>query len=142
MNVRAVRGVGQSGVGDRLTGRFAPATLRAAWWTLLSLSRARRLLKAEGLRARIPPPPRLPAGSGRGVRAVLRRTDPTCLERATVLQTWLAAQGQVVDIVVGVASKNGDVTAHAWVDEGCRPPDTAAFRELVRIPPPTPPSRG
>lgn len=142
MNVRPVTGFAMSGAGYRLTRRFAPATLRAAWWTLLSLRRARRLLKADGLRARIPPPPRLSAGSGRGVRAVLRRTDPTCLERATVLQTWLAAQGQAVDIVVGVASKNGEVTAHAWVDEGRCPPDAAAFYELVRIPPPTPQSHG
>lgn len=122
--------------GDRLAGRFAPATLRAAWWTLLSLWRARRVLKADGLRARIPPPPPLPAKSGRGVRAVLRRTDSTCLERATVLQTWLASQDRAVDIVVGVASRKGKVIAHAWIDEGHRPPDTVAYHELVRIPPP------
>lgn len=117
-------------------GRFAPATLRAAGWSLLSLRRARRLLKAEGLRARIPPPPRLPARSTRGVRAVLRRANPTCLERAIVLQTWLAAHGTAVDVVVGVSSKNGKVAAHAWIDEGFVPVHAAGFSELARIPPP------
>lgn len=137
MNLRPPPACGHSGVGDRLPGKFALPTLRAAWWTLLSLWRARRLLKAEGLRARIPPPPCLPAGASRGVWAVLCRTSPTCLERATVLQAWLASQGQAVDIVVGVASKNGEVTAHAWVDQGRHLPDAVAYHELLRIPPPT-----
>jgi len=116
------------------TRKFAPATLRAALWTMISLRRARRLLKAEGLRARIPPPPRLPIGATRGVFAVLRRTDPTCLERATVLQTWLAAHDHPVDIVVGVRSDGGKMAAHAWID-GRQGRDNTGFNEIVRIHP-------
>lgn len=117
------------------TRKFAPATLRAALWTMISLRRARRLLKDEGLRARIPLPPHLPIEATRGVYAVLRRTDPTCLERATVLQTWLAAHGHPVDIVVGVRSDNGKVAAHAWI-YGSQVEDNTGFNEIARIRPP------
>lgn len=120
----------------RRTGRYAPATLRAAWWTALSLCRARRILRAQGLQARIPPPPPLPTGAVRGVLAVLRRTEPTCLERATVLQTWLAAHGQPVDIVVGVKSEGGTMTAHAWLDGNAEVDGTVGFQPITRIYPP------
>ena len=117
--------------------KYTPTTLRAALWTALSLRRARRLLKAEGLHARIPPPPRLPFGASRGVNAVLRRTEPTCLERATVLQTWLAAHGHLVDIVIGVRSSDGRMAAHAWIDSGGQSTDGADFEEITRIRPPS-----
>lgn len=120
----------------RRTGRYAPATLRAAWWTARSLRRARRRLKAQGLRAEIPPPPRLPSGAIRGVLAVLRRTDPTCLERATVLQTWLAAHGHPFDIVVAVKSEGGTMTAHAWMDGGAEMAGNDCYQQITRIRPP------
>lgn len=120
----------------RRTGKYTLATLRAAWWTVLSLRRARRLLKAQGLQARIPPPPRLPSGAIRGVLAVLRRTDPTCLERATVLQTWLAAHGHPVDIVVGVKAEGGTMTAHAWIDRSAEVDSEVGFQPITRIRPP------
>lgn len=94
------------------------------------------MLRSHGVSARIPFPPRLPIGATRGVMAVLRRTEPTCLERATVLQTWLAAHDTAVDIIVGVAASDGGVTAHAWIDLGVRPPGAEQFREIYRIQPP------
>ncbi len=121
---------------DNWTRKYAPATLRAALWTALSLRRARRLLKAEGLHARIPPPPRLPFGATRGVNAILRRTEPTCLERAAVLQTWLAAHGHPVDIVIGVRSSDKTMAAHAWIDSGGNSADGTGFVEIARIGPP------
>ena len=128
--------------GDRVkrwTRRFAPTNLRAAGWTAVSLWRARRVLRADGVTGRIPFPPPLPVGAARGMLAVLRRADPTCLERATVLQTWLAAHRQPVEIVVGVAAEGGDVTAHAWIEPGPIAADVARYRVIHRIPPPTPP---
>ncbi len=136
----AVPNRGDGGVGETGSlGRFAPATLRAAGWTVLSLRRARQVLRSEGISGRIPfPPARLPVGASRGVLAVLARTKPTCLERATVLQTWLSAHRQPVDIVVGVAADKGDVTAHAWIEPGTPAAESAQYREIHRIPPPVP----
>jgi hypothetical protein len=122
----------------RPVGRFAPSTLCAAGWTALSIRRARRVLRSDGVSGRIPFPPRLSIGATRGVMAVLRRTDPTCLERATVLQTWLAAHDKPVDIVVGVAADRGKITAHAWIEPGTPATETARYREIHRIAPPTP----
>jgi hypothetical protein len=86
---------------------------------------------------RIPPPPPLPVGSIRGVLAVLRRTKPTCLERATVMQAWLSAHEQPVHIVVGVAADRGVVVAHAWIEPGTDAAEVAEYRVIHRIPPPT-----
>ena len=110
----------------------------------MSLRRARRALRARGVAGRIPPPPPLPLGATRGVLAVLRRTEPTCLERATVLQTWLSAHQQPVDIVVGVAAEQRrchgarlDRTGYAR-GRGHRvpgdPPHSTAGARLIRHP--------
>jgi hypothetical protein len=48
---------------------------------------------------------------------VLSRQPATCLERALVLQSWLASRGRVHDIVIGVRMTDNGVAAHAWVDE-------------------------
>ena len=121
----------------RPVARFAPATLRAAAWTVYSVVRTRRALKADGLSAeRVAPPKGLPSGAGRGVLGVLRRLEPTCLERSIVLQTWLASHGRRFDVVVGVATEDGAVKAHAWLGYETPPPDAKGFREIHRIPPP------
>lgn len=118
------------------SARLSPWTLLAAGWAALSLSRARRLLHTDGLTARIAPPPRLLGiDATRGVMAVLRRTRPTCLERAVVLQAWLAAHGTAVDVVIGVAREGRDLTAHAWLEDGTGPADEP-YREIHRLPPP------
>jgi hypothetical protein len=119
-----------------LAPRYAPVTLRAAWWAARSLRRARRELQDNGVRAHIPPPPKLPWGAGRGVNAVLRRTAPTCLERSLVMQAWLAAQGEPHDVVVGVTRTAEGLDAHAWVDLPRELPDREKYEEIARLPPP------
>jgi hypothetical protein len=108
-------------------------TLRAAWWTDRALRRARAGLRDGGLRSvPLPAPPRLPAGAERGVRAVLRRREPSCLERSLVLQRWLAAHGDPRDVVIGTTGA-ADFEAHAWLDG--EEAGTARFTELTRLPP-------
>ncbi|WP_082522703.1 lasso peptide biosynthesis B2 protein [Geodermatophilus sp. Leaf369] len=123
---------------EPLTGRLAPATLRAAWWARTAVRRARRALAADGVDAVVAPPPALPAGARRGVEAVLRRTAPTCLERSLVLQAWLAAHGVPCEVVVGVAGStggDGGVRAHAWLDVEAHDPVARGYREIHRLPP-------
>jgi hypothetical protein len=110
------------------------ATARAALWAWMSLRRIRRLLPSAGLEAVVAPPPRLPAGAGRGVRVVLDRTPATCLERALVLQRWFLSQGRPHDVILGVAPAGGTTAAHAWL-EGLDP-DDHGFTEIHRLGPP------
>jgi hypothetical protein len=107
-------------------------TLRAAWWTLRALRRARRGLGRRTLATpTLPAPPPLPASSVRGVGVVLRRRPASCLERALVLQRWEAAQGHPRDVVIGVTSPD-DFSAHAWLDGD--PGESGEFAELLRLP--------
>ena len=112
-----------------------PGTVRAAWWAIVSLRRARRDLKRHGLQgAHVPPPPRLPASAGAGVRAVVRRKPSTCLERALVLQRWEAAHGAAADVIIGVQGAH-DFRAHAWLETMPDAPD-GTFQEILRLPAP------
>lgn len=118
----------------RLRRYFDPAALRAAWWAERELRRARRSLREDGVAAaRVADPPRLPLRAGRGVRAVLRRRPNTCLERALVLQSWLAAHGDPREVVIGVRGPGDAFRAHAWVD-GVPDGDVEAFEEIMRLP--------
>jgi hypothetical protein len=112
--------------------RLDPAMLRAAWWTARSLRRARRQLR-DGAFADLwlPPPPELPDEAFRGVRAVLRRVSPTCLERALVLQRWFAAHGSSRDVVIGVMAPADGFAAHAWLDGE---DEAGQYSELTRLP--------
>jgi hypothetical protein len=65
----------------------------------------------------------------------LRRVSPTCLERALVVQQWLAAHGDIRDVVIGVQTGSGGLDAHAWID-GHEPMAELAYNELHRIPAP------
>lgn len=110
-------------------------TLRAALWTRRALHRVHVDLKANGLSySPVPAPPPLPSHARRGVHAVLRRQQSTCLERALVLQRWCAANGDARDVIVAVRGGTVDFAAHAWVDGE---PDGAAdsFEELIRLAP-------
>jgi hypothetical protein len=82
----------------------------------------------------VPAPLRPSAGSDRAVMAVINRQPATCLERALVLQSWLAARGSAHDVVIGVRRADSGVAAHAWVDEVDRVP-VNEFAELHRLPP-------
>jgi transglutaminase superfamily protein len=109
-------------------------TLRAAWWAERAFRRARSELSDGGLRSvRLPPPPRLPYEAGRGVYAVLRRRDPSCLERSLVIQRWLAAHGDARDVVIGTSGVV-EFEAHAWLDGDAA--SAARFNELTRLPAP------
>jgi len=113
-------------------------TLRAAWWTLRALRSARRQLSDRPFdEIVLPPVPRLQAGAGRGVAAVLRRRSDTCLVRATVRQAWFGSQGMPRDLVIGVTAPQRGFKAHAWLD-GDTPCHEDQFHELVRRPAPAP----
>jgi hypothetical protein len=111
-------------------------TLRAAWWTLRALRSTRQALPRDGVYGvTLPAPPRLPARSERGVRAVLRRRGATCLERSLVLQRWFAAHGDCRDVVIGVIGPSDAFKAHAWLEgDADGHAGAAPFRELTRIP--------
>jgi Transglutaminase-like superfamily len=98
----------------RLARRLDPAALLGAWWALRAVRRARRDLSTRPVDSvRLPSPPRLPAAGERGVNAVLRRLEPSCLERALVLQRWLTARGQPRAVVIGVTAPGPGFRAHA-----------------------------
>jgi hypothetical protein len=109
-----------------------PATLRAAWWTLVALRSVRGQLRAGRLHDIVlPAPPSVPNGAVRGVEAVLRRRRNSCLERAMLLQHWHATQGRPLDVLVGVTGSDGFV-AHAWLEDE---PPPSRFAELFRVSP-------
>ncbi len=116
-------------------GRLSLASWRAAWWARRAVRRARNDLKVNGLAARIQSPPRLPWGARVGVNAVLNRLEPTCLEKALVLQAWLAAHDVRRDVVLGVRNNAGKVDAHAWIDDVACPDEYAGYTVIHRIPP-------
>ena len=118
-----------------LTPRWSLATLRAAAWAYRSLRSTARRLEEVGVSAEVPAPPALPAGSRRGVQAVLRRTSPTCLERSMVLQKWLLAHGVPCEVVVGVRRDGDGIGAHAWLDVEDGRTETTPYAEIHRLPP-------
>jgi hypothetical protein len=112
-------------------------TLRAAAWAFTAMRRTRRSLARDGLDGTyVAPPPRLPASARRGVLAVVRRSDTTCLERALVLQRWEAAHGSSADVVIGTTGAREGFLAHAWLETMPDAPE-GAFTELLRLPAPT-----
>jgi hypothetical protein len=112
-----------------------PRVLRAAGWALLAVRSTRRQLAAGSFRdVRVPEPPALPPSAGRGVHAVLRRLEPSCLERSLVLQRWLAAHGEPRTVVVGVSAPQ-DFSAHAWLEGEALPAGGPAYNEIARLAP-------
>jgi hypothetical protein len=115
--------------------RVHPSVLAGALWATLAARLVRRRLKRSGVNATVPRPPRLGRGAERGVMGALRRLEPTCLERALVEQAWLASQGVMRDVVIGVPPEGiGKEPAHAWVDgRDARSP--SRYVELHRLAP-------
>jgi hypothetical protein len=110
--------------------RVDAATLRGAWWALRAVRRTRRQLRRAPVEQARPPAPRaLPTACGRGVHAVLRRLEPSCLERALVLQAWLTATGERREIVIGVTAPGAGFAAHAWLEGEPAP----GFHEIARV---------
>ena len=109
--------------------------LRAAWWTLLAVRSVRGQLRRGAFDGVVlSPPPPLPHRAGRGVEFVLSPLRPSCLERALVLQRWLAAHGRLHEVVVGVNKVGAQFTAHAWVDVE-EPWQRGEFDEIARLGP-------
>lgn len=117
--------------------RLRPVVLYGAAWAWISILRVRRGLKRDGLAHRPLNPPRMTPSAERGVRGVLVRLSPTCLERALVWQAWLAARDDSRDVVIGILPTGidpDDAPAHAWVD-GTDPASAKRYLELHRIHP-------
>jgi Transglutaminase-like superfamily len=115
----------------RTVARADPAVLAGAAWAVIAVRGVRRDLRRRPVDdARVPAPPPLPARARRGVDAVLRRLEPSCLERALVLQRWLAARGEPRDVVIGVTAPS-DFRAHAWLEGESGP----GFTEISRVRP-------
>jgi hypothetical protein len=110
--------------------------MRAATWAILALRRARRELAEHGLEGTyVTPPPRLPASASPGVLVVIRRRPTTCLERALVLQRWMAEHGAGSDVIIGVTGPSSGFRAHAWLETmPDAPPGT--YQEIHRLPAP------
>jgi transglutaminase superfamily protein len=115
--------------------KFDPASIRAAWWARRALRVVHDDLRDNGLEFAPPPaPPRLPTRARRGVLAVFRRQESTCLERALVLQRWHSAHGDDRDVIIAVKGPSVDFAAHAWLD-GEPDPNAGSFAELMRLAP-------
>lgn len=114
--------------------KIDPPTLRGAWWAWRAASKVRRdLLSVRLDEVQIPAAPKLDARGGRGVGAVLRRGDYTCLVRALVLQAWFKSHGEFRDVIIGVTRPSEGFRAHAWLD-GDPPCHDEGFNELTRRP--------
>jgi hypothetical protein len=120
----------------RLRSATDVPAIRAAVWAIRSVRLARAGLKAGPVDAvRLPPPPPLPETAEKGVRAAFRRSAPTCLEQALVLQAWRAAHGDAREVVIAVRGSGDAFEAHAWLD-GEPDPGAGAFLEIARVPTP------
>jgi Transglutaminase-like superfamily/Coenzyme PQQ synthesis protein D (PqqD) len=107
-------------------------TARAALWALRAVIVTKRRLRTTNVRdIVVPAPPALPPEARRGVSIILRRRKATCLERALVLQRWLASQGVQRDVVIGVTGTASGFEAHAWLEGEAA---AAKFHELTRVP--------
>jgi len=109
------------------------ADIRAAWWALRSIRRARQTRFDSAASRPLPNVPSLPPGARRGVSVSLRLLRANCLVRATVFQAWYLAHGEERDLVIGVTAPSSGFAAHAWL-EGDPPCHTEGFRELTRRP--------
>jgi hypothetical protein len=110
--------------------RLARSWLPGVWWACRSLRTVRRELRTGRYdRVALAPPPGLGPEAERGVHAVLRRLEPSCLERALVLQSWLGARGEPRDVVIGVTSPDDTFRAHAWLEGE----SAEGFLEIARV---------
>jgi hypothetical protein len=109
---------------------------RAGLWAWRALRSVRVQLRAGRMRdVEVPAPPRVRASATRAVRVVLAREEPSCLERALVLQRWLLTQGIARDVVVGTSGASaGTFEAHAWLDGEALPPGRS-YIEMTRLTP-------
>lgn len=109
---------------------------RAALWAFRALRSGRAQLREGAVRdVVLPAPPAVSPRALRAVRIVLRSRDPSCLERALVLQRWLCAHGVAKDVVLGTQGSAGsEFRAHAWLD-GEPQPAGDHYVEILRLAP-------
>ena len=84
--------------------------------------------------ARIPPAAGMGPRGGWGIRVAFIATQPTCLERALLLQAWVGGYSDAPDVVIGVRKTSGGVEAHAWVEDR-DPLFDPSYTELTRLAP-------
>jgi hypothetical protein len=102
-------------------------------WADESLRHLRRVLRSDGIDARLPSPPRAGAWLSGLIARWLNWRGATCLERSLILQRWLLELGRPHDLLIGVqGSGSGDgAFAHAWLDHE----DSMGYAELLRVHP-------
>ena len=106
--------------------------LRLAVWVLSSCSTAKRQLRVNGsARVLLRRPPVAGSRYTKLVERVLWYRRTTCLVRSCVLQQWLEANGEYLDVVIGVTSPETGFRAHAWLDRGAC--EFTEFTEISRI---------
>lgn len=110
------------------------SAVEGLWWAYCALRDARRQLSSGQLsqlelsRA----PARRSSGGAWGVRTLLRLRPHSCLERALIWQHWLADQGVIRSVVIGVGRPDDSFIAHAWV-EGEEDDLARDLHELTRL---------
>lgn len=107
-------------------------SVRSYRWARTQLTDVKQRLRLEGVRTRVVPPDGLAPRGYRGLRLALRTVSPTCLERALVLQAWIAAYTTAPDVVIGVRKGESEIEAHAWVD-GSDSWYDPSYDELTRL---------
>ena len=107
-------------------------SVQAYRWARRELDDVKLRLKTEGVRTRVVSPAGLAPRGYRGLQRALSQVSPTCLERALVLQAWLAAYTDAPDVVIGVRKGETDIEAHAWVDGNDSAFDPS-YDELTRL---------
>lgn len=108
-------------------------SVRAYRWARSEVAIVKADLRVRGVETRATPPSGLAPRGHRGVDFALRRISPSCLERALVLQAWLASAGDTPDVVIGVRKQSGSVEAHAWVDTNDDPWFDPSYEEISRL---------
>lgn len=115
----------------RATTGLAP-NFRSLRWAVRELRDVHRRLPIEGAATRIP----LAAGMGPrgwlGIQLAFVVTQPTCLERALLLQAWMGGYTDPPDVVIGIRNGSKGVEAHAWVEDR-DPWFDPSYTELTRL---------
>ena len=108
--------------------------IRTFRWARAELARTKERLAVDGVDARALTPIDLSARGYRGLYYAMRGLRPSCLERALVLQAWHGMSGPAPDVVVGVRKHNGQIEAHAWLDDVGDPLFDESYEEITRLP--------
>ena len=115
----------------RVATGLAP-NLRSLRWAFRQLRDVHERLPIEGAATRIP----LAAGMGPrgwlGIQLAFVATQPTCLERALLLQAWMGGYTDPPDVVIGIRNGSEGVEAHAWVEDR-DPWFDPSYTELTRL---------